>query len=159
MYPGRSKTARVQGSITCIKLCGLAAFALAGVSIGWRNSANLADLRPVDAKLALTLMSSMVYIYYAYTGWNSAAYLAGEIRDAQRIVPWAILLGTVLVMSLYLAPERCLCACAYQQPMFERSFLIRRITPAAKLSHPLHRSPRRDYSGRDGRRFFRSLSD
>ncbi len=100
---GRSKTARVQGSITCIKLCALAAFVLAGVSIGWRNSANLADLRPVDTKLALTLMSSMVYIYYAYTGWNSAAYLAGEIRDAQRIVPWAILLGTVLVMSLYLA--------------------------------------------------------
>lgn len=99
---GRSKTARVQGSITCIKLCALAAFVLAGVSIGWRNSANLADLRPVDTKLALTLMSSMVYIYYAYTGWNSAAYLAGEIRDAQRIVPWAILLGTVLVMSLYL---------------------------------------------------------
>ena len=42
-------------------------------------------------------MSSMVYIYYAYTGWNSAAYLAGEVRDAQRHLPWAILLGTACV--------------------------------------------------------------
>ena len=39
-------------------------------------------------------MSSMVYIYYAYTGWNSASYLAGEIRDPQRRLPRAILLGT-----------------------------------------------------------------
>ena len=100
---GRRQTARVQGSITFLKLCGLLVFVLAGVSVGWRNSANLSDLRPVDGKLAVSLMSSMVYIYYAYTGWNSAAYLAGEIRHAQRLLPWAILLGTALVTLLYLA--------------------------------------------------------
>ena len=66
------------------------------------GSANLADFKAVDGKLAVKLMSSMVYIYYAYTGWNSAAYLAGEIRNAQRLLPWAILLGTALVMALYL---------------------------------------------------------
>ena len=79
---GRTHTARVQGTITCLKVCGLAAFACAGVSIGWGNSANLADFKPADARLARSLMSSMVYIYYAYTGWNSAAYIAGEVRDA-----------------------------------------------------------------------------
>ena len=61
--------------------------------MGWRNYANLTDLTPLDGKLALTLMSSMVYIYYAYTGWNSASYLAGEVRDPQRRLPQAILLG------------------------------------------------------------------
>ena len=30
------------------------------------------------------MMFSLVYIYYAYTGWNGASYLAGEIRDAQQ---------------------------------------------------------------------------
>jgi basic amino acid/polyamine antiporter, APA family len=100
---GRTQTAWVQGSITLLKLCGLVAFAVAGLSLGWRNSANLADFKPVDGKLAVNLMSSMVYIYYAYTGWNSAAYLAGEVRNAQRILPWAILFGTALVMALYLA--------------------------------------------------------
>ena len=93
----------MQGTITFLKICGLVAFACAGLSIGWRNSANLSDLKPVDAKLAGSLMSSMVYIYYAYTGWNSASYLAGEVRDAQRRLPWAILLGTSGVMLLYLA--------------------------------------------------------
>ena len=100
---GRRQTAKVQGTITFLKLCGLVAFVVAGLSIGWRNSANLADFKPIDGKLAVSMMSSMVYIYYAYTGWNSAAYLAGEIRHAQRLLPWAILLGTALVMALYLA--------------------------------------------------------
>ena len=48
-------------------------------------------------------MSSMIYIYYAYTGWNSASYLAGEIRNPQRRLPQAILLGTFGVTLLYLA--------------------------------------------------------
>jgi basic amino acid/polyamine antiporter, APA family len=100
---GRRQTARVQGLITLLKLCGLVAFAVAGLSLGWGNSTNLSDFKPVDGKLAVTLMSSMVYIYYAYTGWNSAAFLAGEIRHAHRLLPWAILLGTTVVTVLYLA--------------------------------------------------------
>ena len=98
----RRRTAKVQGWITMLKITCLGAFALSGLSIGWRNSANLADRTPLDGKLALTLMSSMVYIYYAYTGWNSASYLAGEVKDSQRKLPQAILLGTALVTVLYL---------------------------------------------------------
>jgi basic amino acid/polyamine antiporter, APA family len=100
---GRRRTARVQAWITILKLIGLGAFALSGLSLGWRNWANLDDLTPLNGKLAVPLMSSMVYVYYAYTGWNSASYLAGEIRDPQRRLPQAILLGTAGVTILYLA--------------------------------------------------------
>jgi basic amino acid/polyamine antiporter, APA family len=100
---GRRKTASVQAWITVLKLIGLGAFALCGLSLGWRNSANLNDLTPLTGNLAVTLMSSMVYIYYAYTGWNSASYLAGEVKDPQRRLPQAILLGTAGVTILYLA--------------------------------------------------------
>jgi basic amino acid/polyamine antiporter, APA family len=99
----RRQTAKVQGWITMLKIACLGAFALSGLSIGWPNSANFMDRTPLDGKLALTLMSSMVYVYYAYTGWNSASYLAGEIKDPQRRLPQAILLGTALVTVLYLA--------------------------------------------------------
>jgi APA family basic amino acid/polyamine antiporter len=100
---GRRRTARVQGWITVLKLVGLGAFALSGLLAGWRNSANLLDLKPVDGTQAMTMMSSMVYIYYAYTGWNSASYLAGEVKEPQRRLPQAILLGTAGVTVLYLA--------------------------------------------------------
>jgi APA family basic amino acid/polyamine antiporter len=99
---GRRQTAAVQAWITLLKLCVLMAFACAGVSIGWPNRANLVDRTPLDSALVVNLMSSMVYIYYAYTGWNSASYLAGEIRDPQRRLPQAILIGTSGVLVLYL---------------------------------------------------------
>jgi basic amino acid/polyamine antiporter, APA family len=100
---GRRRTARLQGVITVTSLVALSTFAAAGLWIGWPNRANLADGIPLDGKLAVKLMSSMVYVYYAYTGWNSASFLAGEVRDPERRLPQAIMLGTALVTLLYLA--------------------------------------------------------
>ena len=76
---------------------------VAGLAVGWPHSANLHDPKPVSGSLIVTMMFSLVYIYYAYTGWNGASYLAGEIRDAQKVLPRAILIGTAVVMVLYLA--------------------------------------------------------
>ncbi len=103
---GRRQTAQVQVWITAIKLVLLTGFALAGISAGWPNRANLDDLTPLDGEGGTSLMgllSSLVYIYYAYTGWNAASYLAGEIREPQRRLPRAILLGTGGVLLLYMA--------------------------------------------------------
>ena len=100
---GRERTAKVQGWITGLKIAALVLLVVAGLSAGWPHSANLSDAKPVDTTLATTMTFSLVYIYYAYTGWNGASYLAGEIRDAQRILPRAILLGTAVVTILYLA--------------------------------------------------------
>jgi APA family basic amino acid/polyamine antiporter len=100
---GRDLTARVQGWITCLKLTVLGLLIAFGLAVGWPHSANLNDPKPVDMDLVQTMLFSLVYIYYAYTGWNGASYMAGEIRDAQRILPRAILIGTGVVMAFYLA--------------------------------------------------------
>jgi APA family basic amino acid/polyamine antiporter len=44
----------------------------------------------------------LVYVGYAYAGWNGAAYLAGEIRDPNRNLPRCLLSGAATVMVLYL---------------------------------------------------------
>ncbi|WP_147263450.1 APC family permease [Roseimicrobium gellanilyticum] len=44
---------------------------------------------------------SLVYVMYAYAGWNAAAYVAGEIRDPHRNVPRALVWGTASVLVLY----------------------------------------------------------
>jgi APA family basic amino acid/polyamine antiporter len=46
---------------------------------------------------------SLVYVMYAYSGWNGATYIVGEVRDPARNLPLALGLGTALVMVLYLA--------------------------------------------------------
>ncbi|MFV0248694.1 MAG: APC family permease [Tenacibaculum sp.] len=44
---------------------------------------------------------SLLYVTYAYTGWNSAAYIVDEIDNPRRNLPKALLIGTVLVTVLY----------------------------------------------------------
>ena len=100
---GRRQTAHVQGWITGLKVGVLGLLIVGGLAVGWPNYANLQDPKPIDSGLATSMMFSLVYIYYAYTGWNGASYLAGEIRDPQKTLPRAILIGTGLVTLIYLA--------------------------------------------------------
>ena len=44
---------------------------------------------------------SLIYVTYAYTGWNSAAYIVDEIEDPRNNLPKALILGTLLVMVVY----------------------------------------------------------
>jgi len=44
---------------------------------------------------------ALIYVSYAYTGWNAATYLSGELEDPQRTLPVILLSGTLLVMLLY----------------------------------------------------------
>jgi len=44
---------------------------------------------------------SLIYVSYAYTGWNAAAYLTGDLAHPTRDLPRALLLGTLLVTILY----------------------------------------------------------
>jgi APA family basic amino acid/polyamine antiporter len=44
---------------------------------------------------------SLIYVSYAYSGWNAASYVAGEIAEPQRNIPRALGLGTAIVTVLY----------------------------------------------------------
>ncbi len=61
---------------------------------------------PAEGDLAMlagkSFAVSLVYVMYAYTGWNAATYIVDEVREPRKTVPRALLLGTVLVMVLYL---------------------------------------------------------
>lgn len=44
---------------------------------------------------------SLVFVTYAYSGWNAAAYIAGELKEPQKNLPKALIWGTLLVMGIY----------------------------------------------------------
>ena len=44
---------------------------------------------------------SLVYVSYAYSGWNAAVYLTGEIEQPQRNLSRILLTGTAVVLLLY----------------------------------------------------------
>ncbi|MEK7620504.1 MAG: APC family permease, partial [Patescibacteria group bacterium] len=47
--------------------------------------------------------NSLVYVMFSYLGWNGAAYIAGEIKNPQRTVHLAFILGILIVMALYVS--------------------------------------------------------
>ena len=44
---------------------------------------------------------SLIYVSYAYTGWNAATYLSGELENPQRTLPGILAIGTLVVTILY----------------------------------------------------------
>ena len=45
---------------------------------------------------------SMVYVSFAYTGWNAAAYIADEIDNPLRNLPKALIISTLFVSVVYI---------------------------------------------------------
>lgn len=45
---------------------------------------------------------SLIYVGYAYTGWNAATYLTSEIEDPNKSLPRVLIVGTGIVMLCYL---------------------------------------------------------
>ncbi|NER46199.1 MAG: amino acid permease [Symploca sp. SIO1A3] len=45
---------------------------------------------------------SLVYVTYSYSGWNASIYIANEIEEPEKNLPRSLLLGTLVVMLLYL---------------------------------------------------------
>jgi APA family basic amino acid/polyamine antiporter len=45
---------------------------------------------------------SLMFTLYAYSGWNAATYILGEVKTPSRVIPTALAVGTLLVMALYL---------------------------------------------------------
>ena len=44
---------------------------------------------------------SLIFVTYAYSGWNAATYIASEIESPAKNVPRALFIGTIIVMVLY----------------------------------------------------------
>lgn len=44
---------------------------------------------------------ALLFVFYAYSGWNAAVYLLEELEDGRRTVARSLVWGTLLVMGLY----------------------------------------------------------
>ncbi|MGH7730781.1 MAG: APC family permease [Candidatus Eiseniibacteriota bacterium] len=47
--------------------------------------------------------AAMVPVLFAYGGWQTASFVAGEVRDPRRTLPLGLVLGVLGVVALYLA--------------------------------------------------------
>jgi APA family basic amino acid/polyamine antiporter len=45
--------------------------------------------------------TSLVFVTYAYSGWNASIYIANDIKKPEKNIPFSLLLGTSVVLVLY----------------------------------------------------------
>lgn len=45
---------------------------------------------------------SLIFVTYAFSGWNAAAYIAGDIKNPQRNLPKSLFISTIAVTAAYL---------------------------------------------------------
>lgn len=95
---------KIQNFLTAIKVVLLLSFVISGLLIT-PNPQNI-SIFPQSNDWNLILSSgfaiSLIYISFAYSGWNAAAYMSEEVEYPQINVPKALFTGTIIVMVLYL---------------------------------------------------------
>jgi basic amino acid/polyamine antiporter, APA family len=101
---GMELGALVQNWLTMGKVLLILALILAGFTVGQGSFGNLGAGQPLPPGPAgwKTAGLSLMWIMFAYSGWNASAYIGSEIRDPQRTLPRSLLVGTGLVTLLYL---------------------------------------------------------
>jgi APA family basic amino acid/polyamine antiporter len=94
----------VQNRLTAFKVGFILLFCLAGLCFGAGDPARLADVfRGGELSIdAADFAVALIFVSFAYSGWNAAAYLGGEIRRPERNLPLALISGVILVTVLYL---------------------------------------------------------
>lgn len=94
---GLQQSRRFQNGLVLAKLAILGALVTGGL-LATPPAAGGGRLPPGPPPAIAALI-----VLFAYSGWNSAAYVAGEIREPRRNLPRALVGGVVLVTLLYLA--------------------------------------------------------
>ena len=95
----------VQSALMVIKIFAIAllvmagGFLLKGAHIIWKP---LLD-QPVSASLLSSFGGAMVPVLFAYGGWQTACFVAGELKQPRRDLPRALVLGVIGVAVLYSA--------------------------------------------------------
>ena len=89
---------------TVLKVALILAFLLAGFALAKPQPISFA---PSQAEISHVISApfaiSLVFVMYSYSGWNAATYIVGEMRDPQRSLPRSLLVGTSIVIALYVA--------------------------------------------------------
>ena len=92
-----------QTLFTAVKVLLIVAFCIAGLLI-------VPDPQPIsfapqagDGSVLLSpaFAIALIYVSYAYTGWNAATYISGELAEPQKSLPRILLTGTLTVAVIY----------------------------------------------------------
>jgi APA family basic amino acid/polyamine antiporter len=100
---GLRRAATLQNVATWMKFAAIAVFVAFGFAIGKGSASHFSmpapSTHPMPVLLAVAL--ALNGIFFAYDGWNYIVCAAGEVKDPQRNIPRALVLGVAAVGIVY----------------------------------------------------------
>jgi len=96
-----------QSILMVLKIIAIAALVACGLLLGG-NPAGTAVAsgpifdRPVSFDLLTAIGAAMVPVLFAYGGWQTACFIAGEVREPRKNLPRGLIIGVIGVVLLYL---------------------------------------------------------
>ncbi|HVG18474.1 MAG TPA: amino acid permease [Blastocatellia bacterium] len=114
----------VQSALMVMKILAIVALVVCGLGgfMGWFGMRAGPDLNAMPASNAITaggaqptaapalsfdfmtvMAAAMIPVLFAYGGWQTSSFVAGEVREPRKNLPLALLLGVIGVIVLYLA--------------------------------------------------------
>jgi basic amino acid/polyamine antiporter, APA family len=96
---GVKPSGQLQTTLAATTVGAIVVFTTAGVASGngdWRGVTQ-------GSEATGAWWVALIQVSFAYSGWNAAAYLAGEVTEPRRTLPRALIGGTLAVALLYIA--------------------------------------------------------
>jgi APA family basic amino acid/polyamine antiporter len=99
---GLRQSSVFQNVSTAIKVVLIVGFIIAGFAFGSPQPISFVpSAQDLGYILSAPFAISLVFVMYAYSGWNAATYIINEVRDPERTLPRSLLMATLAVLALY----------------------------------------------------------
>lgn len=99
---GHRQSAWTQNLTTVLKLALFAGLIALAFVFGRGQLAYFSEGQAIGKVKLGDAATQLFYVMFAYSGWNAASYMAGEVKDPSKTLPRSLLLGTAVVVLLYL---------------------------------------------------------
>jgi APA family basic amino acid/polyamine antiporter len=101
---GVKGSAMVQRVLTALKIAAILAIVIGLLLFAEGDASHFTapPLPPLSPSLLSGIGVALVASLWAYKGWELVSMIGGEVRDAQRNMPLGLLIGTAVVVALYL---------------------------------------------------------
>jgi APA family basic amino acid/polyamine antiporter len=100
---GVKSGSNLQSALMVLKIMAIALLVFAGALLvrGPELSSRTVTGQPISAGLFSSFGAAMVPVLFAYGGWQTGCFVAGEMKRPARDLPWALVLGVLGVATLY----------------------------------------------------------
>ncbi|MGE0352167.1 MAG: amino acid permease [Gemmatimonadales bacterium] len=100
-YVGVNTAAVVMNMTTAAKFGALALLALLAFVAGDGHTGNFSPVFAGGLNLSF-LATALIPIMWTYDGWADLAFMGGEVKNPQKTLPLALILGTTMIIAVYL---------------------------------------------------------